>query len=335
MSELWLERPTALALLALLPLFLLLQAYVLARQRRSLERFSGLSAALVTSSARRRATRLVLKLLALACLVLALAGPRLGRVSEQRDVVVALDASQSMAVQDVSPNRLAVARRVVDRLASELQGQRLGLVFFAGKGLARFPLTTDTEVIGQVLDHSGRPFSPPDGSSLEAALETGLSLFHTPRDSSRPTSIVLLSDGEDPSDSLSILPKLRENNVRVFAIGVGTESGGEVPIYDLAGKFTFMLSRPDVGRVHSRLNEAPLQQLADSTGGRFWSYTGLEPVPDELVAEILRQPATEVLGGRAQVDDRPQLLLLALAIVLLVLEAWIPERQQFPLPGAG
>lgn len=326
------ERPAALLLLAVLPLLAGLYAVVFVARRRALRAFGGPGSGLVSGSVFWQISRNLLRLAGLAALVVAVAGPRLGQPVERRDVVVLLDVSQSMATQDVAPSRLALARDVIDRLAADLREQRIGLVYFAGDARLRFPLTADTPAIGKVLEFGGYPFIPISGSSVDAGLWAGMELFPLEvRANGRPKSLVLLSDGEGAGNS-SLIGALRSQDVRLFAVGIGTADGGEVPLYAADGRFLRYLSGR-AGTTVSSLDAASLEALAGATGGRYWTYTGSEPVPQELSAQILRLPATEVIGERWVLDYQRRWILLAMALGILLLEAWLPERRRMPTPA--
>ena len=326
------ERPTALLLLAALPALGALYALAFVARRRALHAFAGSSSSLASGSVFWQITRGLLRLAGLAALVLAVAGPRVGQPVERRDVVVLLDVSPSMATQDLAPSRLALARDVIDRLAADLREQRIGLVYFAGDARLRFPLTPDTEAIGKVLQLGGYPFTPATGTSVDAGLRAALELLPPEvRANGRPKSLVLVSDGDGAGNS-SFISALRSEDVRLFAVGIGTAAGGQVPLYGADGRFLRYLAGRE-GPTVSSLDAAGLEALAQATGGRYWTYTGSEPVPEELSAQILLMPPTEVIGERWVLDYERRWLLLATALGILLLEAWLPERRRMPVPA--
>jgi Ca-activated chloride channel family protein len=328
------ERPEALLLLATLPALAALYVLAFVTRRRALREFGGIGRGLVSWSVPWQIARNLLRLAGLAALIVAVAGPRLGQPVERRDVVVLLDVSQSMAAEDVKATRLARAREVIDQLVAGLHGQRIGLVYYAGDARVRFPLTDDTPVVGKVLNHAGYPFTPVAGSSIEAGLRAAVDAF--PPDvlaQGGPKSLVLLSDGEGLGNSPAV-GGLQSRDVRVFAVGIGTAQGAEVPAYAPDGRFVRNLTAGD-GPVVSKLDAAALEGLASVTGGRYWTYTGSEPVPHELSTAILNLPPTQVIGERWVLDYQRRWLLLALALGILLLEAVLPERRRMPTPAVA
>ena len=351
MTEGWVafERPAALLLLAALPLFAALYLLLFVARRRAIRAFAGVGGGLVSASPASQAARNALRLVGLAALIVAIAGPQLGHPVERRDVVVLLDVSASMGVQDVAPTRLTRARDVIDRLVADLGApvalttplggergrvpseHRVGLVYFGGDARVRFPFTPDTDVVGKALNYPGYPFVPATGASLEAGLRAAVDQFpQDVRGQGPPKSLVLITDGEG-AENVSYGNALRSQDIRVFAVGIGTAAGGEVPRYGPEGQ---VLPRiPNTTPTVSRLESAGLEALAAATGGRYWTYTGSEPVPQEVAAEVLAMPPTEVIGESWVVDDRRRSILLAFALVVLMLEIWVPERRRMPAPS--
>lgn len=318
-----------------MPLLGLNAATFLAR-RRALAAFAGPGAALVSTSAWRQVIRGGLALVAAASLVLALSGPFVEeREVEVRwkgiDLVVALDVSQSMGVQDVPPDRLRAARDAIQSLSAQIGGSRVALVLFGASGVVRYPPTTDPRVIGTALDTIGRSYRPTAGSSLKAALDTSFGAF--PQDSALPKAVLVVSDGEDTTAQEADLERFRSGGIRIFAFAVGTEAGGPVPAYDQQGRYLGPLIGTSGQPVISRMHEEPLRRLADATTGRQWRYEGDERPIREL-ARAIQAMGTGELGGATQraPDDRFQLF-AAFALAALVLEALIGDRRAMPRPG--
>ena len=105
-----------------------------------------------------------------------------------------------------------------------------------------------------------------------------------------------------------------------------------MPLYAENGQFLRYLGNPDEPTI-SRLEPDALEDLADATGGRYWTYTGREPVPDEVSAQVLRMPPTEVTGERWVVDEQRRGVFVVVALGALFLEALLPERRRMPIPA--
>jgi Ca-activated chloride channel family protein len=203
--------------------------------------------------------------------LLALARPRWGSVvtpveRQGIDIVFVLDTSLSMAATDVAPSRLTLASSLVRRLASELPGHRLGLVQTEGDSVALAPLTTDAAVLDLLLDGVEPASLPLPGSRLAQGLRRAVSLF--PPGDKKHRAIVLLSDGEDHGSlDAALTATLREEQVTVFTIGLGTAKGAPIA---LPGGAPGEYKRDRDGKtVITHLQPQALADLAGETGGRY------------------------------------------------------------------
>src|SRR5207245_7781738 len=309
----------------------------LVRRRRALAAFGGSGARLASASPPRQVAKIVLVGVACFGVAAAFAGPEIGEVhrrsaTAQVDTVIALDVSQSMATRDVAPDRLHVAQQALQILGQQLAGGRVGLTLFAGTSVTRYPLTADTKIVGPALDTSGRGFRMNAGSSLRAALQGAASLFPTDAAASaRPKAIVLVSDGEDLSSELPLIEPLRQRNIAVFTLGVGTPEGAPVPIYDQSNKFIQFIVDANGTQVISKLDEGRLQSLATAAGGRYWRYQG-----DATAQELANTLRAIDAGGSATIggvtpEARYQIF-LAIAVAALLAEWLLDERRPMPRP---
>jgi Ca-activated chloride channel family protein len=334
-----LVRPEALPLIAVVAALAALAAWSEVRRRRALRAFAGRGAELASVSDGRRRLKVGLMLAALVFGIVALAGPyidvvRRNVVQSGIDVVIALDVSQSMAVRDVEPHRLGAAKQFVQRLGDDLTQSRVALVLFAGEGITRYPATADPAVLGRTLESVTTAHRPVGGSSLRSGVDSALKAFTAEaRESARRKAVILVTDGEDTTAQTPDVDALKQRNIRVFTIGVGTLSGGPIPTYDRTGRFSGYLKRANGQEIISRLTEPPLRSLAERSEGRYWRLAGFQTV-NEVATELKRLDASslgEVAGGSVP-DDRYQLF-LALAIIALVAEGLLTERRGMPRPG--
>jgi Ca-activated chloride channel family protein len=217
-----------------------------------------------------------LSLLLLPCLSisLALTDPRLPYGPPQvragaLDVVMLLDISKSMAAEDYGRrSRLQQAREIARGLLPTLQGNRIGLVTFAGTSFRQAELTDDITALDFILtywvDVSTLSIG---GSDIAGALRTGLSLF--PDRSDRERVILLLSDGGDHTDALpAVLNQAVRQGIKIVTLGLGHLEPSRIPLYDAHHKFQDYM-RVSQRILTTQLNEAPLQQIATTTGGMY------------------------------------------------------------------
>ena len=280
-------------------------------------------------------------LLALACLVLALARPQGATLStpvitESRDVLVAVDVSRSMLADDIAPSRLARARLLVDNLADELRGERLGLMPFAGTAFLQSPLSADYEIFRTFLDELGPDMIPAGGSDFTALLNAADEAFG-PSASESPDNLpsadrflFILSDGEAENDTWKpVAEKLAARGVRVLALGLGTANGAMIP--DGKGG---LVKDPEGAVVLTRLDAKTLQDLARITGGTYRDASSWVDLPALLRETIARGRANRVTTDHAPRRVElfawflaPALALLAFAVVR---EFPLTPRQRTP-----
>ncbi len=328
-------RPELLLLLAALPIVSVLVALAYRARVRALRSFGG-ATALVSRSGPRWWLKAALVVVALASLVIALAGPYVDlRAREARrlgvDIVLAVDVSQSMAARDVEPDRLRAARHFAEELGRQMVGSRVALVLFAGQGTVRYPPTTDPRILGEVLDNSGRGVRLQQGSSLRSGLESSLGAFPADPGPLRQRAIVFVSDGEITNSDIPEAGEIK--GARIFTVGVGTTAGGEIPTYDAnTGKFTGYLRDASGAFVVSRLVEVTLRSLAERGGGRYFQYAGGDAVIGDLARELRTMEAVEPLDDAGAVPDERSAPFIAFGVALLLLEWLISDRRPMPAP---
>jgi len=223
-------------------------------------------------------------LLAFAFVIVALARPQKGMEEEEIltdgvDIVLALDASGSMAAEDFEPrNRLFVAKAVIRRFVEALRHDRVGLVVFAGKSFTRCPLTLDYGVLLQALDDV-QLGTIEDGTAIGNGLANSLNRM---RESSAKSKVIILAtDGVNNRGEIPPLDAARMAKalgVKIYTVGIGSRGVARVPVND-----------PNYGRVYVdmpvEIDEASLTQIAAMTGGRYERATDrstLEKVFDDI-----------------------------------------------------
>lgn len=236
------------------------------------------------------------RVLALSCLVFALARPQLGysweeSLTEGIDIELVLDISGSMGAQDFQPrDRLTVAKRVVRDFVAGRPGDRIGLVVFSGGAMTRAPLTTDRQMLDMLID-AVELNSLPDGTAIGVALTSAAARI---KDSPAKTRIiVLVTDGANNAgeiDPLSSAALCRGLGIKIYTIGVGS-SNGPVPV-------PFPVRNPVTGQTEVQtvmmtvpVDEPLLKELAGRTGGNFYKATNRESL-QRIFQEIDRLEKT-------------------------------------------
>lgn len=277
---------------------------------------------------RRRAWRAALRVAVLAVLVVALAGPKWGfHWQEVRregvDLIVAIDTSRSMLATDVKPNRLARAKLAVRDLVQLLQGDRIGLVAFAGTAFLQCPLTLDYAAFENALRAIDVGIIPRGGTAIARAIDTSLEAFEARQ--GKYEALIVITDGEDHEGDIdAAAARAAERGVKIYTVGIGTSEGELVPL----GKGQGFVKDREGQVVKSRLNEDALQQVALKTGGAYVQGAsaglGLDELFNDHIAKMEKREVASTLERRY--EERFQIP-LAFALGLLLLESLIGERK--------
>ncbi len=333
----------SLWLLWLVPALVAFYVYAFRKKTVLLRRFASpeMLARLTSGVSRpRQYLKAALVILGLATALLALAEIRWGFTWEevQRrgvDIVVALDVSDSMLVEDAESggrlSRLERAKREITDLLRLLEGDRIGLVAFAGTAFIECPLTLDYGAAEIFLETIDTDLIPVKGTSLGDAIRTSLEAFEGGSHPSR--AVILITDGEDHSgEALEAAAAAKLAGVRIFTIGIGRDEGAPIPAP--GGGFR----RDRSGEiVLSRLDEPTLQKIALDTGGKYVrSVTGDVDLEQIYAQGIKATLEDQELGSkrRQRWEERFQWLLAA-ALAALMLETLISDRPRGRRSGAG
>ncbi len=282
----------------------------------------------------RRQTRRFLMLgFAATALVVALANPQIGRRYErvkQRgvDLIVALDISQSMLAEDEQPNRLARAKLLVSRLLEGLEGDRFGLVLFAGNAFVQIPLTTDYGAANSILQPIGPEAIPKQGTAIGEAIRVATEAFKSQDGAFR--ALVIISDGEDhEGQALELAEAARKQGLRIHCVGVGGQEGAMVP--EVVRGQVVGEKRDASGQVVlSRMNPAMLASLAEAGGGSFWPLEEVTTTQEAIEASLGSLTEQE-FDERYITDYEDQFdWFLFLGFALLVLEAFLSTQRRQP-----
>ena len=274
----------------------------------------------------RRILRSVSLLSALGLMLIALAGPRWGshyqEVSQKGvDIMIVLDVSLSMLVEDVKPDRLERAKREISDFIRVVQGDRVGLVAFSGAAFTQCPLTLDYGALTMFLKALSPDIVPVPGTDLGAALKTAISSFDTTSETDKV--ILLITDGEDNEDQgLKAAREAAEKGIKIFVFGIGDLSGGPIP--EAGGKGGFKKNK--AGQlIMSKLNEQGLKEIASVTGGNYIRSVAGDFDLDILYFEGIKSvtEAATLKSGKIKVYEERFFLFVIAAFVFLLLEGLI------------
>ncbi|HPO50361.1 MAG TPA: VWA domain-containing protein, partial [Spirochaetota bacterium] len=271
--------------------------------------------------------RMVFYTLGIILTVFALARPRWGVETinsdvEGRDIIVLLDTSYSMATPDVIPNRLEAAKRGIEELLETERGDRVGLMVFSGDAELLTPLTLDYGAISFFLESVYPNMLPKDGTNIAGAILKSFDAFYDAEPRSK--MILLFTDGENlEGDYYSMLQKLKESNIKVFTIGVGTQNGEPIPIRNEKGEVTSYLKDNSGKHVISRLDEKRLLEIAQTSSGSYLRSSGRSGEIKRFIESIntiekknMGKLSTKQKKERYDIFLIPALILFALGFIL-------------------
>ena len=310
-----------------------LSAVALARRRRAREAFAELplmDRLAPGASMRRERVRTALIVVGVVFLGLAAGRPQIGTrmgVAKRTgvDLMLAIDVSESMRARDLKPDRLEKARREAFSLIQLLDGDRVGVITFAGSAFVQCPLTLDYGAATMLLSAVETGTLPRPGTALGEAIRAGVNALSTQPDRSKV--LVVMTDGEDHgSEPLEAASEAAEAGVVIYTIGLGSTSGEPIPVEPGQGPGS---KRAKQGQIlMSRLDESTLIDVAAVTGGRYFRATDNER---ELVA------IEEAISGMQQGELESKMMAyyeerfqfpLALSLAFVLLGSFLPERKR-------
>ena len=325
--------PVYFNLLWILPALTIFFFWARKKKQKMMERFceSHLIAKLSSPHLlRKQRNKTLLMILGFGFLILALTQPRWGfewedLKQEGVDIIIAVDVSNSMLAEDIKPNRLERAKRKIADLLNMLDGDRIGLVAFAGTSYLQCPLTLDYAAAEIFLDAIDTDLIPIQGTAIGGAIRTAIKAFSQKEKKSK--ALILITDGEDhEGKALKAAREAKGHGIKIFTIGIGQEIGAPMPSQKPGGGF----KKDKSGEVVvSRLDETVLQKISLETGGSYVrSVTG-----DMDLNKIYREDIKERIEKKELKTTRRKLWqaqfqwLIFAALACFTLERAIREKQ--------
>jgi len=327
------ENPEYFYALALIPLCVLIYIWYVFKTRRNMKKLgdSELLRRLVPDVSKAKKTgRFVLFTLGLSLLILGICNLQTGTKTqdvkrEGADIMVCLDVSNSMMAQDLTPNRLERAKIALEKMIDKLQGDRLGIVVFAGEAYVQLPITTDYGAAKMFLESINPKIVPVQGTNIAAAINTSLESFG--KDEGKNKAIVIITDGEqnEEDDAVSVAEEAAKKNITIHTIGVGSESG--VPIPNMVNGVPAGYKKDKQGNtVVTKLDPKILQDIAAATNGVYVQATSADIGLDAIMNKIAEMDKKQ-MESKMYTDYEDQFQwFLGAALLLLVIEALISER---------
>jgi len=324
-----------LHLLWLIPLLIVFYIFVFRWKKRALARFGNLDLIKRLSysiSQKRRIVKIILLLSAVLFMILALAKPQIGTKLEQVhregvDILIAMDVSLSMKAEDIKPNRLEKAKHAVHKVIDLMEGDRVGIIAFAGTAFVQCPLTLDYGAANMFLDIMDSDLIPTPGTAIGQAILKAVETFESRE--RKYKVLILITDGEDhEGEPLKAAEVAEKEGVVIYTVGIGTVEGDPIPMYNESGMNLGHKKDQEGHVVTSKLDEFTLEKIALHTGGKYFRATGSESELNKIYEDISKMEKKELASLKfSQYEDRFQYVLIV-ALALLIIELFIPERKK-------
>ena len=277
--------------------------------------------------------KFLLLFFAMALIILSLANFRSPKGSEKItrngiDVMIALDVSNSMLAQDITPNRLERAKQLLNKLIDKLDNDRIGIVVFAGKAYLQMPLTGDHSAAKMYLSAATPQTIPTQGTVISEALKMCYSSFNSKE--KKYKAVVLISDGEDHEENaLKVAEEMAQQGVVINTIGMGTPEGA--PIMD---PVTNELKKDEQGiTVITKLNEQALADVAKKGNGDYKLFTNTDAVVNALYTNLSTMDKRTVNDDSLVNYKSWFQILLGAALLFLILELFVAEVKKVSIAG--
>lgn len=315
-----------------LPVMLILVLWYFISRKQKLKKLGDanlISQLLPYSSKRKRIIKFILFMLGFSSLIIALCnlqtGSKLTEVKrEGADIIVCIDVSNSMLAQDLSPDRLTRAKYALEKMIDGLEGDRLGLVIFAGEAYVQLPITIDYSAAKLFLSSIGPGMVPVQGTNVSDAIKKASESFSN--DEGKNRAIILITDGENhDSEAIQAAEEAGKNGIMINTIGIGSENGVPIPLIE-NGVVKGYRKDKQGQTVITKLNTNLLKTIASKANGVFVQASqadiGLGAVLDKI-GELDKVQ----LENKMYTDYEDQFQwFLGLSLVLFFIEFLISER---------
>ncbi len=321
-------------LLFIIPVIIVLFLLVVVWKKRTQKRFADselLKRLTPNRSYNKGALKLMVFLLALAALILGLVNPKIGTKLETVkregvDIVFALDVSKSMLAEDIAPNRIEKAKRLVSEIINQLASDRIGIIAYAGQAYPQLPITTDYGAAKMFLQSMNTDMLSSQGTAINEAIELATTFFDDEEQTNRV--LFIISDGEDHSEgnTLRAVEDAVEAGIQIYTIGVGNAKGAPIPLK--RNGIVESLKKDAQGEVViTKLNQQILVDISDEGNGKYIDGSNTDGAVEIIKEELLQMDKKEFEAKQfAEYKDQFQWFLGA-ALLLLFLDIFILDRK--------
>jgi len=321
-------------LLFIIPVIIVLFLLLLVWKKRTQKKFADadlLKRLTPNRSYNKGGLKLVVFILALALLIIGLVNPKIGTKLETVkregvDIVFAVDVSKSMLAEDIAPNRIEKAKRLVSEIINQLASDRIGIIAYAGQAYPQLPITTDYGAAKMFLQGMNTDMLTSQGTAIDQAIELATTYYDDVEQTNRV--LFIISDGEDHSEgsTLDAVEDAVDEGIIIYTIGVGKEKGAPIPIK--RNGILESLKKDSQGEtVITRLNESVLADIASEGNGEYIDGSNTDTAVEYIKEELLKMDKKEFEAKQfAEYNDQFQWFIGG-ALLLLFLDIFILDRK--------
>ena len=327
------ENIEMLYLLALIPILIMIFMVSLNWRKKALNKLGDykLVLRLIPMASRfKYRLKFILLIISLTALIIGLANPQIGSKMEEVnrkgiDLMIAIDLSNSMLAEDLQPNRLLRAKQSISKLIDRLEGDRIGLVVFAGDAYVQLPITTDYSAAKLFLSTINTEIVPTQGTAIGKAISLCIKSFDYSNNQSK--AIILITDGENHEDNATEkAQEAKELDILVHTIGMGSEQGGPIPIKKRNGQISYQKDN-DGNTIVTRINEDMLKKIAQAGGGSYIRAQSTQTGLDKLFKEISKMEKSNI-ETKVFKDYKDQFQwFIGISILFLIIRFFMSERK--------
>lgn len=321
-------------LLAVIPVLIFLFVLLQIWKKRTQKKFADLSLLKRLTPDRsnfKSSLKLLFFIIGIAFLTLGLVNPKIGTKLETVkregvDIVFAVDVSKSMLAEDIAPNRLEKAKRLVSEIINQLASDRIGIIAYAGQAFPQLPITTDYGAAKMFLQSMNTDMLTSQGTAINEAIELATTYYNDAEQTNRV--LFIISDGEDHSEgsTLEAVEKAVEEGIRVFTIGVGKTKGAPIPIK--RNGVVESLKKDAQGEVViTKLNEEILIDIAEDGNGEYINGMNTEEAVELIKEQLLQMDKKEFEAKQfAEFKDQFQWF-LGIGLLFLFLDVFVLDKK--------
>ena len=256
-------------------------------------------------------------------MIIALLGPSFGSSKKEikvigKDIMIAIDLSESMNANDIQPSRLEKIKFELKKIIDEFNSDRIGIIMFSNEAYIQCPLTYDKNALNLFIEtlntglvpNSGTDFGPPLDLSLDKLLADKI------QKNDKSKIIILISDGEDfGENTYEIVDKIKESSIKLFTVGIGTSEGTRILLRN--GSFK---KDKDGKEVITKLNSTSLKKIANETKGKYFEISNQINQINGMIYEIKEIKGDLIDSKFMDVTKNKYFYFLFVALILMSMD---------------